>query len=272
MAPKGRPVVVTLRDAPLTILRYKPDAYRAVRTAMAVAVRARRHTLTAVSPYVAKAWKRQMLDRRAVSIIPNVVPIPDLTTRVAGVRERPTILEIASDGRLKNVSSLIRAMPSILSTNPGTRLVLVGPGLVPESGPGRLAEHLGIADSVEFLGPVIRDELEPLFSEATVFVHASREESFGMSLGEAMAHGLPVIGGSQTGAVPWLLEHGRAGILVDTSQPARIAEAVSSLLQDESLRKSLGEAARERVVSRFSASDVVSGYSAVFEKAAASRG
>ena len=71
----GRPAIVTAHDAPLTGLRWYPDAYRAVRAAMAYVVRSRVQTLTAVSPYLASAWRRQMFYRREIPVVPNTVSV-----------------------------------------------------------------------------------------------------------------------------------------------------------------------------------------------------
>lgn len=262
-----RPVVVTLHDAPMTVLRHQPDAYRAVGLAMAAATRLRRITLTAVSAYTAAKWRRQMLDRRPIRIVPNVVPIPTLKARSESA-ERPVVLEVASDMPLKNVATLVRAMPAILSASSRARLILVGPGLTPDSSLQRLTEQLGVSRSVEFRGEVERGGLDSLFREATVFVHASREESLSMSIAEAMSYGLPVVGGTRSGGVPSQLDEGRAGVLVDTNNAAAIAAVVSSLLGDEGRRQRLGEAARQRVVSQCSASVVSEAYLDVYERAA----
>ena len=125
----GRPTIVTAHDAPLTGLRSYPDAYRAVRAAMAYVVRSRVQTLTAVSPYLASAWRRQTFYRREIPVVPNTV------ASVAGTSNGskrnnpvPLILDVADNGRLKNIPSLLRAMAKIRRRHPDARLRLVGPG------------------------------------------------------------------------------------------------------------------------------------------------
>lgn len=268
---ENRPLVVTLHDAPLGVFRRRPSVYLSVRTAMAAAVRFRRGALTAVSEYTAAAWRRQMLDRRPIAIIPNLVSIPALGAKTKRGRPRPVILEVAAAGRLKNVAALVRAMPAILSAHPAARLTLVGPGLTPDSDLGGLADRLGVAASIEFRGVLDQAALDPLFRRATVFAHASLEESQAMSISEAMAYGLPVIGGERAGGVPAQLDGGRAGLLVDTSRPEEIAAAVSQILSDPALAGQLGGAARKRAVERFSAAAVTASYLEVYERAASVR-
>ncbi|MFN8160105.1 MAG: glycosyltransferase family 4 protein [Solirubrobacterales bacterium] len=248
----GRPTVVTARDAPLTILRYMPDAYRAVRALMSVGTRLRLRSLTANSPYLAAAWRRQMLYRRAIAVIPNIVaPVAGSVDR-SGESLPPRILDVTDVGRRKNVTGLLRAMKLILGSHPDAGLRIAGNGLTPGSEPARLAEDLGLGHAVAFLGYLDTDRLREEYSSATVFAHASLEESFGMTVAEAMSHGLPVIGGSRAGAIPWVLDGGRAGLLADSSRPVEIAHAVCRLLDDARLRARIGKAGRNRVETAFS--------------------
>jgi glycosyltransferase involved in cell wall biosynthesis len=60
-----------------------------------------------------------------------------------------------------------------------------------------------------------------------------------MTLIEAMSQGLPVVAGAHAGAVPWVLGHGRAGVLVDVDDPRAIARAVEAVLSQEALRERL---------------------------------
>jgi L-malate glycosyltransferase len=252
----GRPTLVIARDSPLTILRYLPDPYRVVRTALAVLTRVRVDHLVANSPYTAWAWRRQMLYRREMPVVPNVViPAP---TRSNGSRENrvPVLLDVTDNGRRKNAHSLVRAMAGVLSSYPEARLRLVGPGLTASSAEAQLAERLGVRHAIEFLGPVDGHQVDAVYSNATIFVHPALEESFGLSIGEAMSHGLPVIGGANAGAVPWVLDQGRAGFLVDPRDPAAIASAACRLIGERALRDRLGAAAVRRVQETFSPSVV----------------
>ena len=67
-------------------------------------------------------------------------------------------------------------------------------------------------------------------SRASVFLHTSLTESFGMAVAEAMALGVPAIAGSESGAIPWLLQQGAAGQLVDVRRPDAIRAALSKAL------------------------------------------
>lgn len=256
LADSTRPTIVSAHDAPFTILRHHKDFYRAIRTAMAVAVRARKPILTAASPYLAKAWRRQMCYRGPIRVLPNIVP--QAAVRSAGnVTDKPIILDVADAGPGKNVRSLVEAMPEILAAHPAARLRLVGPGLTSDSLLGDMARDLGIAHSIEFYGERDQGSLHKIYSEACVFVHPSLEESFGMTVAEAMSHELPVVACAHAGAVPWLLADGRCGVLVGTKNHADIAHAVNCLLADVDRREFLAIAAVRRSESLFGPTGVV---------------
>ncbi|HEX4561539.1 MAG TPA: glycosyltransferase family 4 protein, partial [Gemmatimonadales bacterium] len=100
-------------------------------------------------------------------------------------------------------------------------------------------------------GPVPDAELPALYNAADLYVGASRRhdllvEGFGISLVEASASGLAVVGG-RSGGVPDAVRDGETGILVDPDEPAAVAAGVNRLLGDEALRKKLGAGGRAAV-------------------------
>ena len=264
----GRPAVVTAHDAPLTVLRWYPDAYRAVRAAIAYVVRSRVQTLTAVSPYLASAWRSQTFYRRRIPVVPNsVASVAGTSNGSKRNNPVPVILDVADNGRRKNIPSLLRAMAKILSCHPDARLRLVGPGLSEDSPLAEIADALELRDAIDFVGEVDLAGLADEYSRATVFVHPSLEESFGLTIAEAMSHGLPVVAGAKAGGPSWLLDEGQAGLLVDTRRPEAIGAAVCLLLDNGDLRAELGAAAAERVRATFSPAAVTPTWMKLYDHA-----
>jgi glycosyltransferase involved in cell wall biosynthesis len=107
----------------------------------------------------------------------------------------------------------------------------------------------GIADRVHLVGPRDGAELAASYATADLLVLASRFETYGMVVTEALAHGLPVLV-SETGGLPGTLgrlpDGRRPGLLVPPGDPAALAEALRRWLGDGDLRESLREAARAR--------------------------
>jgi glycosyltransferase involved in cell wall biosynthesis len=113
----------------------------------------------------------------------------------------------------------------------------------------RRARDSGLRDRVRFLGPRIGSELDRAYASADLLVLASRAESYGMAVTEALARGLPVLA-AEVGGVTEALGHGedgtRPGLLVPPGDPAALGTALRSWLGDAKLRGRLRRAARER--------------------------
>jgi glycosyltransferase involved in cell wall biosynthesis len=109
--------------------------------------------------------------------------------------------------------------------------------------------HLGLADRVCFAGTATGAQLDLAFDAADVMVLASRAETYGMVVTEALARGLPVIA-TDVGGVAEALGHDtdavRPGLLIPPDDPTALADALRSWLRDGELRARLRRAARER--------------------------
>lgn len=260
-----RPRVVTVHDAPLTIVRHMPTAYRAVRAAMAYRVRAGSFGGIAVSPYLAGRWRREMLDPRPLEVIPDLVSVGGRTATPSGA-DRPRIVSVGDAGRRKNVRPLLLAFRLIRVRHPDASLQLIGSGFGADEPLAGWAVGNGVADGVEWCGRLEHGPTLDAMAAADVVVHPSREESFGMSVAEAMAMGIPVVGGRDSGAVPWLLDGGRAGVLVDVQSPRSLAEGIGRLLDGPAFADRIGAAAAERIAAHFSAATVLQQHLRIYER------
>ncbi|HSW50210.1 MAG TPA: glycosyltransferase family 4 protein [Bryobacteraceae bacterium] len=162
----------------------------------------------------------------------------------------------------KGQDRLIRALPLIIRRHPGCRLLLAGDGPCRRS-LGRLADALGVQDSVLFLGHV--EDVSRVYRALDVFLFPSLAEPLGSSLLAAMAHGLAAVAISK-GAVPEIIADQSNGLLADEPEPAQIAAAALRLLDDHALAARLGAAARVTVEQRFTASGMVDATLALYRK------
>lgn len=107
----------------------------------------------------------------------------------------------------------------------------------------------GLGDRLSFLGPQSGADLARSYAGADVVMLASRAETYGMVVIEALARGLPVIA-TEVGGVPEALGRGAGGILpgllVPPEDPAAFGAALRAWLGDAQLRERLRRAARER--------------------------
>jgi phosphatidylinositol alpha-1,6-mannosyltransferase len=155
------------------------------------------------------------------------------------------------DERYKGQTELLDAMLLLRDRFPSLRLVFVGGGKTLDD--WRLeARNRGIAQSTDFLGRVTDEALTEEYRKATVFVMLSENEGFGLVYTEAMAHGVPCIGGDRD-ASREVIENGVTGFCVPAGNSTALADAISSLLKSPEVAMRLGIAGRQRFLTHFAA-------------------
>ena len=149
---------------------------------------------------------------------------------------------------MKGPQYLIRALPEILGRVPDTTLVLVGPD--DQGYRSRLEEMVGdlnLSRNVRFTGPIYSvQERMQAYAACDVFCLPSGYEGTSQSIFQAMAQAKPVVA-TDTGGIPFQVEHGVEGLLVPYRDPAAISRSIVKLLEDPALAKKMGRAARRKV-------------------------
>jgi len=113
----------------------------------------------------------------------------------------------------------------------------------------KLCVDLEINERVHFIGWI--ENISAFLQSLDIFVSASRSESFGLAIVEAMANGVAVVATKTEGACE-IIEDDKTGLLVDVGDVVAISDAVESLLNDETKRNSLADLARVQVINCFS--------------------
>ncbi|MBF0456387.1 MAG: glycosyltransferase family 4 protein [Nitrospirae bacterium] len=115
----------------------------------------------------------------------------------------------------------------------------------------KLASDLHVEDKVVFLGRLSSAEIPSYYSIAHAAIYPSvADETFGISIAEAMSCGVPVVA-ANVGGIPEVVTED-TGFLIPPGDAQAIAAAVNTLVMDEELRQRLGHAARHRVLGNFS--------------------
>jgi glycosyltransferase involved in cell wall biosynthesis len=156
---------------------------------------------------------------------------------------------------VKGPLELVRAFARVQEKYPNARLILAGDG--PALGDvTRMVSELGLEESAYLPGYVKGDDKVRLLSESDVFVLPTRHgEGCPVSLLEAMAAGLAVIT-TPVGGIPDIIEDGRNGLLIGSTEPEKIAEALERLLRDEEFRRMAGETNRREAWKKYEARQV----------------
>ncbi len=232
---------------------------------MAIRALRRARFLTAVSPYIAEQVSK--FSKVSASVIPNPMPTVPVISVDAMRRDGPQDLNapvvamiLNGWGRLKNPLKGLKAFSLLRSYMPSARLRLYGH----DFGPGQLAERLaraqGLIAGVEFIGTIQHSDLLVELSTSNVLLHPSLEEACPLVLVEAMALGIPVVAGDASGAVPWMLDHGKCGILTDVRSADAMCQSLLVLLQDRARYNTIREAGVRRAGEVFNADAVAERY------------
>lgn len=162
------------------------------------------------------------------------------------------VLSVGTVQQRKGQWSVIRCLPRMLEKWPN--LVYVNVGSAYDSSYRNQilgeAERLGVARNVKLLSDVPQADLVTLINSADVCVHPSSREAFGLAVVEEMACGKPVVALS-VGAMPEIIDNEIDGLLVQPGDLADLASGVLKLLSDSGYSGELGEAARRKVVTKF---------------------
>jgi phosphatidylinositol alpha 1,6-mannosyltransferase len=146
----------------------------------------------------------------------------------------------------------------------GIRLALVGDG--PSLGSIKRELH---GMPVTYLGSLSGAELAAAYASFDVFLHTGTEETFGQTVQEAHASGLPVVAPRAGGPID-LIDHGTTGYLYDPTDATTMRAYVEALSLDPELRSRMGEAGRRSVLGK-SWYGVCSDLVGYYEQAIASR-
>jgi glycosyltransferase involved in cell wall biosynthesis len=219
---------------------------------------ARVQNLLSISPYVEQELVSTRGFKGRVYHIEN--PVDDVFFTVNGQGEEATILYT---GRLlprKGLLNLLHALVEVRKVVPQVSLRVAGET---ESAAAyfeacrQFIEQQNLGASVAFLGSLTMQRLVEEYTRCTVFALPSKQETAPVVVAEAMAAGRPVVATRVCG-VPYMIEDGVSGLLVDYGDVAGLASALLRILRDPQLRMQMGHRGREMAESRFRA-DAVAG-------------
>jgi glycosyltransferase involved in cell wall biosynthesis len=181
-----------------------------------------------------------------------------------GLAKDFVLLQVGNLELNKRQVDTIKALQILSKKYSILKLVLDGGGRRDEL--VRLAEKLGVRDKVMFLRSDNDEELAEVYAACDVFLFPA-QITWGLAVIEAMAAAKPVIVSKKCG-VSEIIQNGLNGILVDHAKPEEIAKQTELLMSDQSLRRKLGENAREYVRSNMSWEKYAQRMEAAFERAA----
>ena len=179
------------------------------------------------------APERLVVAPLGISPLPPPAPVPDLDGRA------PYLLTVGETAARKGYGVLLAALARL---DPGIELVMAGPPAGDEQRLTSLAAQLGIANRLRRLGPVSDAALAGLYRGALALCFPSIAEGFGLPLLEAMVSGTPIIASD----IPPSRELAGPAAIYVANDAAGWADAIAVVASDDSLRRRLAAAGRER--------------------------
>ena len=166
--------------------------------------------------------------------------------------DRPMLLYVGRVAFEKNIDFLLEMTKLLAEKRPDVLLVVTGEGPA-EASLHKLAKTLEIEKNVQFIGYLDRNkELNACYESADIFVFASKSETQGLVLLEAMAQATPVVAIAELGTASILIEG--KGALIAPDDTAQFAERVHQLLLNPEHRFELGNRAKNYALDKWTAS------------------
>lgn len=180
--------------------------------------------------------------------------------RFVGPDPAGPVVTVARLSPEKDIANLVRAVAITAGRAPNLRVEVAGGGPCLED-LDRLADELGVADRIAFLGNI--QDVSAVLRRARLFVLSSRSEGIPLSVLEAMARGLPVVA-TRVGGLPEVVVDGVTGRLVPPEEPCAMSEAILGIWDRPEKGIRMGRAGRERVEQHFEVRRMVAEYESLY--------
>jgi len=207
--------------------------------------------LIAISPYVVKEVEKYLkTEIPAMEVIEN--PVSDAFFDQEKREKEGLIIYPAYFNSLKNQYNLIEALYRLKKDNVSFHCVL--PGTIIDYAYfdtiKKLIQTYNLEDDISIPGPVPFSQMLKLYSEASVMVMTSYQETAPLIISEAMASGTPVIA-SRVSGIPYMVSENNSGFLINPHDPGEIADKIRTVLDDSALRKKFSRESRHIAASRW---------------------
>jgi glycosyltransferase involved in cell wall biosynthesis len=209
--------------------------------------------------------------REKLVVIPNTVDVAAFSAGPAAARRDDQLLYVGYRLETKGIPVLLSAFRVIRRERPTATLRLIGRSRdeATERSWHDLARELDVADAVSFEPPALRPAVAEAMARASVLVHASPRETFGMTAVEALAAGTPVVAADSGGVTETLAGDPALGEIVPRDDPDALARAVLRTLD----RRGEFDPAylRASAVSRFGAESVAARLADLYDEVLAAQ-
>jgi L-malate glycosyltransferase len=254
-------VVTTLHGTDTTLLGSDPGYGPAIHHALTHS-----DAVTTVSAYLKTETQRVLGFNRPMEVIHNFFEprAPRRSRgemrRELGLRDEAMVLHSSNLRPVKRIDLLLETAARVRPRESFKLVILAGGDFAPFANDVR---RLGLEDRV-----IVREnilEIEDYLQAADLGLYTSENESFCLSILEAMCFACPSVA-TRVGGIPEVVRDNLTGILVPFGNADALARSIERLIQDATLRVTLGCAAKARARKEFSANAIVPRYEALYHR------
>ena len=236
---KKMPVFCTVRDWYPNIVKYISGFFNHItwslcrRFLFESIMHNKRVVLIANSEYIQHNISERYPERKSV-LIHNPISIEDIDIDKLYHYNGPVYVSVAQNlmDLYKNIDTLVRAFQVVRKDIANAKLFLVG-AYDKNHELYRDWANNDLLEGVTFMGFMNKAELRKLLQTTSIMVHPSLEESFGNVVVEGISSLNVIIGGKESGAIPFLLEGGSIGFLTDVTDVQKLATTMMESLNEE---------------------------------------
>ncbi len=211
----------------------------------------------------------------SVNVVHLGIPLRPVQTLTRSYEDKTVrVLFVGRLQRRKGIHCLLQAIPQVMKKKQRVHFEIVGQDTGDAPQHGTYHDYFtGIApqeaiEATTFHGRVDQCELSRLYAECDIVVAPSLSESYGLMYVEAMASAKPVIAFNSSAAQE-IIEHNHTGVLVDTSNISKLANAITKLAGNPVLRREMGERGYQLARTQFSVDAMVSKTIGCYQRAVA---
>jgi glycosyltransferase involved in cell wall biosynthesis len=259
----GVPGVVPSReiDYPLkNSLRYR-FAYNVLASCLVVNSIATQSTVLKSAPWLDKS--RTRIIYKGIDLAPfNTPPVGSLHDELGVPRSTRFVTFLGQLDERKGIRYLLDAWKAIEARFPDALLIMGGVGPMQQMLESFLREN-HLTTRVRLLG--FRNDVPNVLKQSSMLVLPSLWEGFGYVLVEAMAARIPTIA-TNTSSIPEIVADGTSGLLVPVKDAEAIAGAMTTILSDATLERSMGEVGRHIVEQNFTIDVMIEKFERVFSE------
>lgn len=203
------------------------------------------------------------LDKNKVDVVYHAVV--NLEDEIYKEHNKNNLITIGSVGRLEKVKGydiLLKSIEQLKSNNIKFKCLLIGDGSELDN-LMKMSKELDIEEYIEFLG--YKNDVYNYMDKIDIYIQPSRQESFGISIIEAMNKVKPVIA-SKVGGVAEIIENQKNGLLFTSLNHEELSDKIEYLINDENIRKALAIEGKNSVKNRFSMAMFINNLEKIYQK------